>query len=133
MADQTNLSSLLHIMQSVSYQFMYRLTGLCRMDAIYWNLIAVGFLPGSCKFRKIEREKSFFFIHIYLITTVCFDRITGDQQHFIRRDELKVCFRSWICFSGLPYVNTECDAVFVCLRLLGRSSLLCCTTSMLAS
>jgi hypothetical protein len=52
----------------------------------------------TCKFQK---EKISFFLGHGLLTNanVCFDRIRGDQQHFVRRDELRVC--------DLPYIFTS--------------------------
>jgi hypothetical protein len=74
----------------------------------------------------------------YTYRWLCFHRIRGDQQHFVRRDELRVC--DWPCIRtsfamGLlvNYLFWQCVLFFVGLRLHGKSSLLCFTTSMVAS
>ena len=46
-------------------------------------------------------KKSSFLSHgLFTSANVCFDRIRGDQQHFVRRDELRVC-------DDLPYMCTS--------------------------
>lgn len=92
-------------------------------------------LCNLAKLSSMQNDTSLYCTDCY----PCFCRIRGDQQHFVRRDELKVCSILHNCvlmgrpffFKNLSFCVTLTPPLF--LRLLGRSSLLCCMTSMRAS